>query len=167
MIIGILILTPIAWYLASPLFIDEVVDEELPFETSNEVIENEVVLEDNEGEEQTDKVGESSNVEIVSSFTGEFNGADKVHKVKGSAKVLESGDQSFLRFEDFESTNGPDLYVYLATDTTAQDFVSLGTLKGNVGNQNYELDGVDLEKYDNVLIWCQRFGVLFGHAELE
>jgi Electron transfer DM13 len=62
---------------------------------------------------------------------------------------------------------GPDLYVYLSTDKNASDFVNLGRLKGNVGDQNYEIpDGTDFSKYDTALIWCQAFSVLFGSAEL-
>ncbi|NIM26525.1 MAG: hypothetical protein GTN35_00870 [Nitrososphaeria archaeon] len=80
---------------------------------------------------------------------------------------LEDGSD-VLRLENFESTNGPDLYVYLATDDKATDFVSLGELKANKGNQNYDIpDNTDLTKYSNVLIWCKAFGVLFGSAEIS
>jgi hypothetical protein len=74
-----------------------------------------------------------------------------------------------LRLEDFKSTNGPDLYVYLSTDKgAATDFVNLGRLKGNIGNQNYDIPKrTDLSKYDTVLIWCRAFSVLFGSAELK
>jgi len=79
---------------------------------------------------------------------------------------MEDGSQ-YVRFENFKSTNGPDLFVYLATDDQASDFVDLGRLKGNVGNQNYEIpEGVDLSKYNKVLVWCKAFSVLFGSAEL-
>ena len=101
--------------------------------------------------------------------SGKFVGSgDGIHEAEGDARVLEIEDgTSFVRLENFRSTNGPDLYVYLATDDKASDFVSLGLLKGNVGNQNYEIpDGVDLTKYNKVLIWCKAFGVLFGSAEL-
>ena len=65
-------------------------------------------------------------------------------------------------------TNGPDLYVYLATDKSTSDFVDLGKLKANNGNQNYEVpEGTDLTKYDTVLIWCKSFSVLFGSADLK
>ena len=60
-----------------------------------------------------------------------------------------------------------DLYVYLSTDEGASDYVSLGTLKANMGNQNYEIPSdVDVAKYSKVLIWCQAFSVLFGSADL-
>ena len=58
-----------------------------------------------------------------------------------------------MRFENLDVSNGPDLYVYLTMDTTAKDFVSLGRLKGNIGNQNYLIpENIDFEKYNTVLI---------------
>lgn len=73
-----------------------------------------------------------------------------------------------LRLEDLVVTNGPDLYVYLSTDKSASDFVNLGRLKANIGNQNYEApEGTDLTKYGTVLIWCKAFSVLFGSADLK
>jgi hypothetical protein len=87
----------------------------------------------------------------------------------GQVKVLQIPDGTqILRFENLDVTNGPNLYVYLATDTTAKDFVSLGRLKGNMGNQNYPiLENTDLEKYNTVLIWCQAFSTLFGSSKLS
>jgi hypothetical protein len=84
------------------------------------------------------------------------------------AKVIPLQDGSnILRLENLRVTNGPDLYVYLATDKSASDFVSLGKLKANNGNQNYNIPSeIDLAKYDTVLIWCRPFSVLFGSAEL-
>lgn len=108
--------------------------------------------------------------EPSTTHTGTFVGVnDGIHNVEGQAIVIQLGDgSSILRVEDFRSTNGPDLYVYLSTDKGASDFVSLGRLKGNVGNQNYEIpEGTDLSRYDTVLIWCQAFSVLFGNAELK
>lgn len=103
------------------------------------------------------------------SLTGSFVGAgDGIHNAEGMARVipLEDGNR-VLRFENLKATNGPDLYVYLATDKDASDFVDLGRLKGNIGNQNYNIpQGTDLSKYDTVLIWCKQFSVLFGSAEL-
>ncbi len=100
---------------------------------------------------------------------GKFVGSgDGIHETEGDVRVIKLEDDSqYVRFENFKSTNGPDLYVYLATDDNASDFVNLGSLKGNVGNQNYEIpEGVDLSKYNKVLVWCKAFSVLFGSAEL-
>ncbi|MGI9566291.1 MAG: DM13 domain-containing protein [Nitrosopumilus sp.] len=100
---------------------------------------------------------------------GQFVGVgDGIHDAQGTVKIIQvEGGTEYLRLENFKSTNGPDLYVYLAIDGNASDYVDLGRLKGNVGNQNYEIpQGTDLSKYDNVLIWCKSFSVLFGSAEL-
>ena len=101
-------------------------------------------------------------------LSGTFVDGDWLHKTQGTAKVitLEDGN-SVLKLEDFKATNGPDLYVYLATDDKATEFVDLGRLQASNGNQNYEIPSdVDLSKYDKVLIWCKAFSVLFGSAEL-
>ena len=102
--------------------------------------------------------------------TGSFVGVgDGIHNAEGTAKVIPLQDGSnILRLEDLRVTNGPDLYVYLATDKSASDFVNVGKLKANNGNQNYNIPTeTDLTKYDTVLIWCRPFSVLFGSAELE
>jgi hypothetical protein len=108
--------------------------------------------------------------EQISSLSGRFMGTgDGTHNAEGTAREinLENGKQ-FIRLENFEVTNGPDLYVYLATDKSTSDFVDLGKLKANNGNQNYEVpEGTDLTKYDTVLIWCKSFSVLFGSADLK
>ena len=68
----------------------------------------------------------------------------------------------------FRSTNGPDVHLYLSTDKQASDFIDLGKLKANIGNQNYQIPlDTDLNKYKYVLIWCQPFSVLFGSAQLN
>ena len=79
-----------------------------------------------------------------------------------------------MRFEDFRTDNGPDLNVYLSAappDAPVGQFtdvyVDLGDLKGNVGSQNYEIPrDLDLDLYSTVVIWCVRFSVIFGAAEL-
>ena len=94
---------------------------------------------------------------------------DGFHKVEGVAKAVNLADgKTFLRLENLKATNGPDLYVYLSTDKGVSDFVNLGRLKGNIGNQNYEIPaGTDPAKYDTVLIWCKAFSTLFGSAKLS
>ncbi len=104
------------------------------------------------------------------SYSGTFTGVgDGIHDAQGDAYTIPLEDGSnVLRLENFQSTNGPDLFVYLATDDKATEFINLGDLKANKGNQNYEIpDDVDLSKYNKVLIWCKSFSVLFGSAELS
>jgi hypothetical protein len=105
---------------------------------------------------------------------GSFTSRNR-YTVEGQALVHQLADGSrLLRLEDFSSTNGPDLFVYLtaaAADGSDEDmdadFVDLGVLKGNIGNQNYEIPGdVDLDRYATVVIWCRRFTVSFGAADL-
>jgi Electron transfer DM13 len=101
--------------------------------------------------------------------TGSFVGVgDGIHNAEGIAKVVQLQDGNIiLRLENLHVTNGPDLYVYLATDKSASYYVSLGKLKANNGNQNYEIPlETDLTKYGTALIWCRPFSVLFGSAEL-
>ena len=106
---------------------------------------------------------------VVDEITGSFKGADFIHNAEGIAKVVTYDDWSqVLQFgNNFKSTPGPDLYVYLATDTKATEFVDLGILQSSSGAQEYTIPvGTDLNKYDKILIWCKAFGVLFGSAEL-
>ena len=146
---------PAVVYAVGPLFINTTIDEAAPVAAGNEMM---------------DEDSTSAEPETIESskFAGSFIGVgDGIHYAQGSAKVIPVSEGSILRLEDFRSTNGPDLYVYLSSDKDAKDFVSLGKLKANIGNQNYEIpDGTDLSKYDTVLIWCQQFSVLFGSAEL-
>ena len=97
------------------------------------------------------------------------------HETRGKALVLEvaNGDR-ILRFENLNTSNGPDLHVYLSEIPPSDDwhaygvrFVSLGKLKGNIGNQNYTLpDGLDLSRFKSAVVWCKRFSVGFGVAGL-
>lgn len=105
--------------------------------------------------------------QIVTEASGSFAGTSR-YDVSGEAVVLGNGTgQRFLRFEDFESSNGPDLNVYLFNPDDPNDFIDLGDLKGNIGEQNYELAAdIDLDRYSEVSIWCVRFGTGFGSADL-
>jgi hypothetical protein len=105
--------------------------------------------------------------------SGEFRGLE--HGASGSALLLEIGNQRYLRFEDFETSNGPDLRVYLSEapaesgeDSFDDSYVELGELKGNIGNQNYEIpDSVDLSRFRSAVVWCKRFSAGFAVAPVE
>jgi len=106
--------------------------------------------------------------------TGQFHSG--AHETKGTASVFQLADgKKSLRLTDFATSNGPDVHVYLVAANDAKDndsvikagFVDIGTLKGNIGDQNYELPAnVDLAQYHAVTIWCKRFSVNFGTAPL-
>ena len=151
----IVLLLIVGWYLFRPerIFIDSTVNESLP-ETSDA--------------DDTAAVPKTI-------IKGTFHGV--AHDAKGKAEVLELPDgKKILRFTDFEVSNGPDVVVYLSSVNDANDndtvknsdFVLLGQLKGNIGDQNYEIPGdLDLSKYNSAVIWCRRFGVNFAVAPLE
>ena len=104
---------------------------------------------------------------------GSFIDIDPIHGAEGSATIYELPDgDRVLRFEDFRSKNGPDLHVYLSTEAPTSTFaglgadeIHLGALKGNVGNQNYDVPAdLDLSKYRSVVIYCVPFRVVFSTA---
>ena len=106
---------------------------------------------------------------------GEFHKVEKAGKGTATVYILADGKR-ILRLTGFETDNGPDLHVRLiaaddAIDTASAgkaEFVELGKLKGNKGNQNYDLpENVDLSKYKVVSIWCNRFSVNFAAAPLK
>ena len=98
--------------------------------------------------------------------TGTFEGLSG-HQAQGIAKILEINGEYFLRFEEFDVTNGPDLRVYLTPSGDIHDGIHLDKLKGSKGNQNYSLDDIDTDVYNTVVIYCQPFGAYFGQAELN
>lgn len=107
--------------------------------------------------------------------SGSFITIDPVHGAEGSATIYELPEGNrVLRFEDFMSTNGPQLHVILSKDVPTSTFagvgdamIDLGPLKGNIGNQNYDIpDSIDLSEYKSIVIYCVPFKVVFSSAEL-
>ncbi|MFN2488529.1 MAG: DM13 domain-containing protein [Actinomycetota bacterium] len=114
-----------------------------------------------------------TNESLETLAAGEFRALE--HETSGRAVILESGPgRTFLRLQDLQTSNGPDLRVYLSEIPASDDwnaygerFVDLGALKGNVGDQNYALPSdLDLSHYRSAVIWCRRFTVGFGVAPL-
>jgi hypothetical protein len=184
------------WFQPQALLFDDVVDEGFPIDAAAELVDEggsgdgprggepagETEPAPVESEAQEDAAGDTTSPEEaeptpsgpVELATGSFVSRNR-YTVTGSATAYELEDgQRILRLEDFESTNGPDLFVYLteagaADDDAALDaaFVDLGTLTGNIGNQNHVIPAdVDLDRYDSVVIWCRRFTTSFGVADL-
>ena len=190
-IIGIPALA-VAWWLLSPLFISQTVDEEFPL-ASNAVIPAEMTMAEAE-EIMVEAASEFNNydervpaemsmsddamkmdpsVEQVKS--GSFRDADSFHKGSGTATIYRSSDgKNLLRLEDFRVTNGPDLRVLLVPNPDPQGrddvegYLELGKLKGNMGNQNYFLpEGEDGSGFGSVVIYCRPFHVVFSVATLN
>lgn len=102
------------------------------------------------------------------------------HETTGTARIIELEDGSrVLRIEGLDTSNGPDLKVWLSDAPVIEgdagwhvfddgEYVDLGVLKGNQGDQNYAIPaGVDLDSLTSVAIWCDRFDVSFGAADLS
>ena len=109
---------------------------------------------------------------------GQFQDIDSFHKSSGDATIYRGPDGShLLRLENLEVTNGPDLHVILSPWEgppgiggwlKTEGYVDLGKLKGNIGNQNYEIPPeVDIEIHNTITINCAPFHVIFSVAALE
>ena len=108
---------------------------------------------------------------------GTFHG--KVHKTSGRATIYKQADgRMVLRLTNFKTSNGPDVHVVLIAAKDADDDANflknstekleLGALKGNEGDQNYDIPaGTDLDKFQTVSIYCERFNANFGAAPLK
>lgn len=99
-------------------------------------------------------------------FSGTFASTGG-ENVSGIAKIYVTANKYSLKLENFSSSNGPDLKVYLSLASTPTGFISLGDLKSTNGNQVYEINASpDFSKYKYVLIHCEKYNHLFGVAEL-
>jgi len=143
-------LISLAWYAFSPLLFTVEVNEVAPESASNQ---------DTEITSEATLPAE----EKVSTVVGTSG-----HPASGVVRLIETEAGTVLRYEDFKTINGPDLFVYLAKDLEANDFVNLGDLKGTEGNANYSVPkGVDIKDYKYAMVWCKQFGVLFNYADLS
>ncbi len=211
----------VAWYLASPLFINRTVNEEFPVEvpapeelekmSDDELVELEsdfmeslppaeeiADMPEEERDELEDKAFQIATAmpdkmmdepmptaasqptatvpaAPVLLSEGDFYGVDDFHQGSGEAIIYQISDGSyFLRLENFEVTNGPQLHVILGVDDnpynhdTLGDYLDLGQLKGNIGDQNYVIPtGTDLSAYGSVVIYCVPFRAIFAIAPLR
>ncbi len=163
----------VGWWLGSPLFLDRAVDEAFPTsaaETSPATTGTVPDPMDQSSQAERDTQNTQPDPTTVESgpvtlFTSEFQGADDFHQGQGSATVYDvGGGKLVLRLTEFEVTNGPDLRVTLYDGA---GYLDLGPLKGNIGDQNYDVpDGIDLTSYQAVVIWCRAFDVVFASATL-
>lgn len=149
--IAVIVLGSIAWYAFRPerLFVNQKVNESLPTAQA------------------------AATTTAIAS--GMFH--DGAHKTSGNAAIYLSQDgKRILRLSEFETSNGPDVQVYLVKANGSKpeaavkkgDFVNVGALKGNIGDQNYDIaSNVNLANFDRVTVWCRRFRVNFGTATLK
>ena len=180
----------VGWWLGSPLFLNRAVDEQFPL-AANAVVPDSMSMSEAEAtmvaaDAMPDTAMDDQMVEAMGSLlapealkSGQFRDADSFHTGEGSATIWDLGnDERTLRFQDFRVRNGPDLRVLLVKhpDPMGRDevtgggagFVELAPLKGNVGNQNYDIPpDIDLDAYNSVVIYCWPFRVIFSVAPLN
>jgi hypothetical protein len=198
--IAVVILLPaigLGWWLLSPLFLNQTVEEEFPIASSASV----TVPEGMTQAQVEQKLAEmaSVNTEVMEPmpdmmgsapfesggetifrahlYFGEFRDADSFHKGSGKATIYRALEGPLLlRLENFRVTNGPDLHVLLTShpdpksreDLRSAGYVDLGKLKGNLGNQNYPIPaGVAPAAPGSVVIYCLPFQVVFSVAPLN
>ena len=175
----------VVWWLASPLFLNRVVDEEFPgaaelaanpemlmemaeeerAQVQDEVMEAAASMPDKQA---SDAMPEAPGGPLVLA-QGPFMDADDFHQGSGTATLYELEDGGHvLRFENFTVTNGPDLHVFLLQGEGMEGALDLGSLKGNVGDQNYDIPaGTDVSAFTGVSIYCVPFHVTFATAAFE
>ena len=160
-VLGLAVLGGIGWYAFRPelLFVRTHVDEAMPVAGSAAPLSQSTA---------------GASAAPAALLSGQFHSV--AHETRGRATVHRLADgRRILRLDDFTTSNGPDVRVYLVAAADAADnatvtragFVELGKLKGTDGDQNYDVPaGLDLGKYRAVTIWCKRFSVNFATAPL-
>ncbi|MGQ0794531.1 MAG: DM13 domain-containing protein [Deltaproteobacteria bacterium] len=151
--IGVIVIA-VGWFLFRPerIFISQTVSESFPENSSSE---------------------NSNEPKLLTN--GRFHSV--AHETSGEAGIYKLADgRRVLRLTNFATSNEPDVRVFLVATADALDndtvtnagFVELGSLKGNVGDQNYDVpSSVDLATYRAVTVWCSRSNVNFGTAPLS
>lgn len=90
------------------------------------------------------------------------------YPASGFIRVIETPEEQIIRYEAYDGTVGPDLYVYLAKDLDAIEYIDLGLLRSNSGSINYGVPlDVDLNEYTYVLTWCKSCGMLYDYAKIN
>jgi len=155
---GLALAAGLAYFQPQKLFINQRVDEAIPAATTTRA--------------QAGQASPGAQPETVLSRSALQS---LEHQSSGTVIVIAvAAGGRILRLENLATSNGPDLRVYLSTTPASsdwhgydRDYVDLGALKGNLGNQNYALpDGVNLARYRSAVIWCRQFHVGFAVAAL-
>ena len=161
----------VAYVLISPIFREVYLDEPLPpFGDAMETMSTERREEFHRQVDALRGTGTERNeaVPVAPTIVAEGEMRPRAHDVSGRALIVDTGSARFLRFEDLDTVNGPDLRIYLSRDLSDDDIIDAGPIRATNGNVNYGLpQNVDISEYKYALIWCRAFSVLFSFAVLE
>ena len=170
-IVSVILVAAIGWYLGSPLFIRTTANEALPTAAPT-------------GTAATSAAATPIGTATVGTATpatpsgpmvllrGDLQYVDNLHNGKGPVSIIRVGEQRFVRFENVEITNAPDVHVYLSRETggkwSESTSLYLGALKATNGSFNYDIPaGTDVAPYKSVVVWCRAFAVLITWADLR
>ena len=172
--LAIIVGLPIAWYLLSPLWINVQVDESFP--TAAPAVDVQATQAMSTAMAEPTKIMAEPTPQAGMKLLAHGSFYNIIHVGGGQALIYQLADGSrILRLQNFQVDNGPDLHVYLmpidpvpsSIGTEIPGSVDLGALKGNLGDQNYEIPAdLDLSQFESVVIWCQPFRVPFIAAPL-
>ena len=190
LIVGAIVAIPViafAWWLVSPLFLSKTVVEDFPMSASAQIPENMTQSEAEKVMEGMAKIDMPATEEMpemppemdepVAIASGQFRDGDSFHKGSGAVTLyrLPTGE-GLVRFEGLSVTNGPDLRVLVTShpdpmtraDVHDSDYTEIGKLKGNKGDQNYDVPAdLDLSSIRSIVIYCAPFQVVFSVAPLQ
>jgi hypothetical protein len=184
--LALVVAAPVAWYLASPLWVRTALVEPAP-EAAIQTISPAIEAPPDPTTAPAPSISSATpqptspspaptpvpTPEFVARTiaTGAFHGSDDFHFGRGTAKLIEVEPGRFhLRLEDFSVRNGPDLYVYLSPSAKgyAKGSIELGKLKATDGSFGYDIpDGIDPDDVASAVIWCKQFSHLFATAPFE
>lgn len=184
-VVGAAVVVGLALFQPWRLFVNETVDDALPPVATTLAPESTPTTESTSATRSTGPVSAtpqarpSKKPEPTAKVLATATLISHEHPTSGTVKIIRQPDgQRILRFEGLRTTSGPDLRVWLSSGPVIEgvrgwrvfadhDHLELGELKGNRGNQNYAIPkGADLDELTSVSIWCRRFSVSFGAAEL-
>jgi hypothetical protein len=169
---ALVVALPLAWYMASPLFISTRVDEPAPVVASRPSPSASAATATPPTSAAPPETAPAPPTPSPIELAGEFHGSDEFHFGRGTARLVETAPGTFVvRLEDFAVRNGPDLFVYISpsADGYADGAIELGKLKADTGNQNYDVPAgalADPARAGSVIIWCKQFSHLFATAPL-
>ena len=178
----------VAIYFVTPFFTGKKIQEDIPKQvvmqkeedTSKQMVTKEVVIKEAQ-KVVSYEMGSKENVKKTEAFEIKTEIKKEVdttstlyavvgtsgHPASGSVSIIKIENSQYIRYENFKTINGPDLFVYLSKDLKAKDFINLGKLKATEGNINYEIpQAVNVADYPYVIVWCEDFSILFNYAKL-
>jgi hypothetical protein len=180
-IVSGVVLVGVGYYFISPLFISVTLYEPEPVEVNvpatiseTDVVKTELLtnLPNKQSTEVASRPTDTASVALQAPILPVYQAEAQIvgtrgHDASGTVRIVKTEAGEVARFEDFKTVNGPDLFVYLASDLEATKFVDLGRLKATEGNINYLIPTeVDITQYPYVMVWCKQFGVLFNYAQI-